>query len=97
MIILNVPLDKTYQTVYIYAKFTELAPTPKFHILASLSCKAPKGYYAIAITQSKSRSKAIRSLIPESWLHPKPLSLSSGQPIQQSFIQSETSLNQVIK
>lgn len=84
---LYIPLDKTYQTVYIYAKFTPIAPTPKFHILATLSCKAPKGYYAIAITQSKSRSKAILSLIPENWLPPKPISLSPTQPIQQTFIQ----------
>jgi hypothetical protein len=82
------PTDKTYQTVYIYAKFTPLAPTPKFHILASLSCKAPKGYYPIAITQSKSRCKAILSLVPETWRPPKPISLSPTQPIQQSFIQN---------
>jgi hypothetical protein len=90
MITPSTTLDKTYQTVYIYAKFTPDSPTPKFHIVATLSCNPPKGYYPIAKTQSKSRSKAILSLIPIGWQPPKPLLLSPTQPIQQSFISNQT-------
>ena len=80
--------NKTYMTIYLYAKFTPHATTPHIHILASTSCTPPvKSYYPIGKLQSKSRTKAILDFIPPSWRPPEPLALQPTNAAQSSFIQ----------